>query len=158
MGYYMRFIVTDEHTLDLRVIEHALQERDEAYRLESIQFEPYEAADLGYGEEVYAEIELNRPGDDLFADEVDELVDELANWDFELDEDHQVREVLREMVQGARIIVAVRILFGDNGLEDGIRLVEPLWDWMFKTYEGVLQVDYEGYYDGEGSLLELVEG
>jgi hypothetical protein len=154
----MRFIMTDERLPDLRILEHALWERDPAYHLENVQFEPYEAADLWYGDEVYAEIELNRRGDDLFSDEVDNLIDELDNWDFELDEDRQVQASLREMISGSRLIIAARILFGDNGLEDGIRLAEPLWEWLFSQYEGVLQVDYEGYYDAEGLLLELVEG
>jgi hypothetical protein len=157
LGYYMRYIVTEERTLDLRILEHALHEQDSAYRLENLQFEPYEAADLGYGDEVYAEIEINRRGDDLFADEVEILLDELDNWEFELDEDRTVQAALRQMVEGARVIVAVRVLFGDNGLEDGIRLLETLWRWMFDAYDGVLQVDYEGYYDGEGLLLALEE-
>jgi hypothetical protein len=158
MGYYMRFIVTDERPLDLTTLITGLHQHDTGYRLENVQTTPYESADLRYGDEIYAEIELNRRNDDLFTDEIEILTDELDNWDFELAEDQAVQRSLREMVQTARIIVSVRILFGDNGLEDGIRLVEPLWVWMFNQYEGVLQVDYEGYYDAEGSLLELVEG
>jgi hypothetical protein len=152
----MHYVVTEESdTVTLDAIEAALKAIDPAYALGHRQPAPYEAADLLYKDQVYAEIELNRPGDDLFEDAVAVLIDDLDEFQFDHPEDQKVQQTLREWIQQARLIVGVQIIFGDEGMEPGVALVEPLWDWLFTVVEGVLQVDYEGYYDADGELLVM---
>lgn len=156
MAYYMHFIVTeDAAAVTLDAIETALRQIDPAYSLGHRQPAPYEAADLLYKDEVYAEIELNRPGDDLFDDAIAVLIDDLDEFEFEHPEDQRIQQTLREWIHQAQMVIGVQIIFGDEGMEPGVALVEPLWDWLFSTVEGVLQVDYEGYYDEEGPLLVM---
>ncbi|MBC8098031.1 MAG: hypothetical protein H7Y11_01190 [Armatimonadetes bacterium] len=157
MGYYMRFIVIDAQAaadgLTLDAVEAALQAHDPAYALANRQTIPYTSADLFYRDEVYAELELNQPGDDLFDDEVAELVEELESIIFDHPDDQATQQALAVQMRMAQTILVARVVFGDNALEDGIRHLEPLWAWLFSLEAGVLLVDYEGYYDGQGLLL-----
>lgn len=163
MGYYMRYIVLEPleklqtHPLTLGEIEIALRQLDPEYSVELPQDVVYEMADLNYGGQVYVELEINRPGDDLFADEQAELIDELDSYTFDATEGQAAQAKLRHRLQQASLMVIARIIYGDNGLTDGVRLLEPLWDWLFRMYDGVLQVDYEGYYSAQNVLLELID-
>jgi hypothetical protein len=64
MGYYMRFIVTDEGQVSMSELEASLRGIDPNYSLSRDDGEEKQAH-LYYGEEVYGEIEVNVPGDDL---------------------------------------------------------------------------------------------
>jgi hypothetical protein len=100
---------------------------------------------------------FNYPGDDLFEDEVAELLDELNSTELDNPSDHHIQISIQEQLKKARLLLMAQVLFGDNALEDGIRLLNPLWDHLFEHYEGILHIDYEGYYDAQGMLLELIE-
>lgn len=157
MAYYMRFLPEQAAELTLDALEAALQAVNPDYALVNRQYGTYDAADLMFEGEIYAELEINRLGDDLFADEIAELVDELDQWTFDDPEEQQIQASLRQRIGEKQQLVSAMILFGDSGLEDGIQFIEPLWNWLFTQYDGVLQVDYEGYYDRNGLLLDLAE-
>ncbi len=89
---------------------------------------------------------MNRPGDELFQDERDQLLEALPEAGA-----GAALERVRSALQGARSIVAVRALFeGEGPLEK----LSALWRWLFDHREGILQADGEGYFDRGGFLLK----
>ncbi len=61
MGYYMRYILTDDRETTLSEIETGLKQVDPDYSIG-------DGETLMYGDELYGEIEINVPGDGLFED------------------------------------------------------------------------------------------
>ena len=79
MGYYMRYFDTSEKWLTIGEIEGALRDVNPAYRLESPESAKIPQADLYLGDGLYAEIEINEPGDGLFEDEIAEMLEFLED-------------------------------------------------------------------------------
>ncbi|MBC7351481.1 MAG: hypothetical protein H5U08_03900 [Thermogutta sp.] len=141
MSYYMRYIVVGEGDVSLSRIETALASRDPRYSLRN--------GKLAYGGRVYGVVEINVPGEDLFEEEREELLEEIE--DIPGENARKVRQALRK----ARAIIAVQVIFGNCGTEATLQKIDPLWEWLFSTYEGYLQADGEGYYDGTELILEV---
>ena len=148
MGYYMRFFDTTEKPLTIGAIEVALRHVDPAYRLEAPESAKISEADLYLRDDLYAEIEINEPGDGLFEDEIAEMLEFLE------DAEGNGRERVEKVLSGARRIVSVRVLGQDRESEDTLAGINPLWRWLFSTRTGLLQADGEGYYDADDLVLE----
>jgi hypothetical protein len=149
MGYYMRFLDTSEKPLAIDEIEGAMRNVDPAYRLEapeSARMIPQ--ADLNLGDGLYAEIEINQPGDGLFEDEIAEMLEFLE------DAEGKGRKRVEVVLKGARRIVSVRVLGQGRQTEETLAGIDPLWKWLFSTRDGLLQADGEGYYDADDLILE----
>jgi hypothetical protein len=148
MGYYMRFFDTSEKPLSIGEIESALRQVDPAYRLEAPESAKIPQADLYLGDGLYAEIEINEPGDGLFEDEIAEMLQFLE------DAEGKARKRVEKVLKGARRIVSVRVLWQDRESGDTLAGIDPLWKWLFSTRAGLLQADGEGYYDADDLILE----
>ncbi len=59
MGYYMRYISTDEQEITVPMLESVLKSLDPQYSIANVQKPPRESGDLMYGNEVYGQIEIN---------------------------------------------------------------------------------------------------
>jgi hypothetical protein len=151
MGYYMRYIVTDGE-LRLVEIEEALRGTDGAYRLHQHSGTQRQSADLYHGDELYGELEINRPGDGLFEDEIAELR-EMVEEREESDEDGRRRVV--DLLTRATGMLAVRVLWQGRDAEPTLERLDPLWRWLHDRREGLLQADSEGYYDQDGLVLAV---
>ena len=150
MGYYMRYVVTDKKDLSLQTMEDSLKQLDQAYSIVNRQTGRV-IGDLVHGGEVFAQIEINRSNDELFNEEVQELV-EFA----EDSEGKGKREVLK-CLKKARLLVAVQVLFQERDTEATLQKIDPLWQWLFSNRDGLMQADGEGYYNGKGDLILKVE-
>lgn len=148
MGYYMRFFDTSEKPLTIGEIEGALRQVDPTYRLEAPESGKVPQADLFFRDGLYAEIEINAPGDGLFEDEIAEMLEFLE------DAEGKGRKRVEEVLKGARRIVSVRVLGQNRESEDTLAGIDPLWRWLFSTRAGLLQADGEGYYDADELVLE----
>ena len=148
MGYYMRFIVTVERDVSLSVFESALKQVDSAYLIERDEESDSEGL-LKCGDDVYGQIELNRPGDGLFDGEIEELKGFVDN-----SEGAKQSEVLNVLGQ-AKAIVAIRVLDQGRESEDTLMKIDPLWRWLFANRQGLLQAGGEGYYDASGLILAV---
>lgn len=146
MGYYMRYVVVDKKDLDLDMLEHSLRAYDPAYAIVTRQ-KGRNAGDLTHGGEVCAQIEINRPHNGLFDDEIQELV-EFAN-----EADGKGKKTVLRCLKKARLIVAVQVLFQNRETETTLQKIDPLWQWLFANREGMLQADGEGYYKERGELV-----
>jgi hypothetical protein len=144
----MRFIVIAEQDVSLGLLESALKQVDSAYLIERDEESDIEGL-LKCGDDVYGQIEVNLPGDDLFDGEIEELKDFVNN-----SEGIKRSEVLNVLSQ-AKAIVAIRVLDQGRESEDTLMKIDPLWRWLFANRQGLLQAGGEGYYDASGLILEV---
>jgi hypothetical protein len=146
MGYYLRFITTDTNLIDLVKIGQVLQSTDPKYALEI----KGKNATLHYDNEAYADLEINLPGDELFEEEIEELLEFLE--DVKSRKKKRIQTTLKE----AKQIFAAQVVFGGREPEVTFDRIDPIWEHLFEHHKGLLQTDGEGYYDSpEHLLLEL---
>ena len=149
MGYSMRFVSADATEATLPAIAEALRAVDPSYELKADEEVASPSADLLFEGDPYAEIEINTPGDGLFAEEIAELKEFLE--DAGLGDKAKVLTVL----ESAKVIIAVQVLFGGRETEETMEKLDPLWEWLLANRSGLLQADGEGYYDSTGLILEI---
>jgi hypothetical protein len=144
----MRFFDTSEKPLTIGQIEDALRKVDPAYRLQVPESTRIPQADLYLRDGLYAEIEINEPGDGLFEDEIVEMLEFLE------DAKGKSRKRVEKVLKSARRIISVRVLGQGRQSDDTLGGIEPLWTWLFSTRAGLLQADGEGYYDADDLILK----
>jgi len=146
MGYLMRYISTDTHEITLPLIEAALQQIDPAYTISNVEIN--DLGDLMYGDVRVAIIEINRPGDDMFEDD-------LAEFKEVVGEGVSSNEtVVHNTLENATALIVIEVFWQGDQVESTLAKVDPLWDWLFAHYEGLSQADNEGFYDRSGLILE----
>ncbi|MBL8166232.1 MAG: hypothetical protein JNJ61_29885 [Anaerolineae bacterium] len=145
MGYYMRYISFDSQPIDLGTIETALKQIDAAYHVRVSDIPGL--GELFHGEFSCGEIEINGSEDDIFADDITEFR-ELVGEATTLHEQH-VLDVLNQ----ATWMVAVETFWEGDQSEAVLSKIDPLWDWLFINRKGVLQADFEGFYDESGVIV-----
>jgi hypothetical protein len=149
MGYFMRFIVTDEKKVSLTELESALKESNENYRIESDEGDDT-YGELMSGEDIYGQIEINIPDDGLFDEEIGELIEFLE------DAEGENKTIVLETLNNARSIFCIQVLNqGRSSDEDTLSKIDPIWKWFFRNRKGLMQADAEGYYDALGLILEV---
>ena len=147
MGYYMRFIVSDERPIALDDIRTAFVAAGIEYEVDGEDNE----ATIAYQGEAIGQVTLNVPGDGLFDEERDELVEFAQDGD----ESTKGRGRVIDTLRAARAIVAVQVLSGEEDPDRTPERLHPLWTWLQANRRGLLQADGEGYYDGERLILAL---
>ncbi|MCI0665735.1 MAG: hypothetical protein L0220_32160 [Acidobacteria bacterium] len=144
MGYYMRFISIDKEDISLSVLESALRLSDTDYRINN-------DGDILYKGEIYGQLEVNRPGDSLYGDEIEELKEFIEEARGAKKKKQRVLAVL----DNSSAIVAVGVLWQELTAEETLERLEPLWDWLLANRKGLIQADDEGYYDATGLILKV---
>lgn len=142
MSYYMRYITTDTAETTHAVLEQVLKERDSQYSIT-------ESGELMHGDDVYGVVEVNRPGDGLFEEEIGELKEFVGDV-----RGKRKADVLKTL-DAASAIVVVQVLFGGRQSEATLQKLDPLWEWLISHRKGLLQADGEGYYDQTGRILKV---
>ncbi|MFG6094162.1 hypothetical protein SPB21_02880 [Leptothoe sp. ISB3NOV94-8A] len=150
MGYYMRYIVNEDKEISLGMIETALRRKDPNYSLAN-QAPTQEYAELLLGTDVYGALAINRRGSELMDEELEELLEDIDN------EEVGDRQRVQHLLQNAHFTVILQVLWQGRGLEATLEKIDPLWEWLFEQYQGLLQADGEGYYDINGQILEVGE-
>jgi hypothetical protein len=148
MSYYMRYISTDEQEITVPMLERILKSLDPQYSIANAQESPTESGDLVYGNENYGQIEINRPGDSLFEEELEEL------REFLNEARGKKKEIVLQTLDNATTTVAIQVLWQERNTEQTLSKIDPLWQWLFSNRKGLLQVDGEGYYDSSVLILE----
>ncbi|MDC0935462.1 hypothetical protein OAS39_04175 [Pirellulales bacterium] len=141
MGYYMRFIVEDDTPLTLEVVDSALKTYDAQYAIRD--------GGLYFEEDIYGEIEINKHGEELCNAELQELREFVE--DAAVGQQDRVLENLRE----AKCMVVLRVLSQGRDTDSTLKVLDPLWEWLFTYRRGLLQADGEGYYDVDGLILNV---
>lgn len=140
MGYYLRFISTDERPIELRTLVQAMRAANPAFSITSRGI-------LTLNSAAVADVEINTPADELFGAEIAELLEVASIY-------RRARNfaAVAECLNGARAIVAVQVLFNDLG-DQALDALEPLWAWLSANRAGLLQADGEGFWRGSTLLL-----
>lgn len=106
MGYLMRFFVTDKMDLTLQYLGSALQLADARYQLANTDVP--DIADLLFDGTQLAVLEINRPGDDMFEDD-------LAEFDEMVGPDHDPATTrVREVLHQTKALVVAEVFLGGN--------------------------------------------
>lgn len=147
MGYFMRYFAASSDNLNLVGIEAALKGLDAGYQIiPDASVEDF--GELRFENMLIARIEINRPGDEIFEDDLDEFRD-LVGAPSSPDEQH----VLLSLNQ-TQTLIALEIFWESTNSEPVFARVDPLWQWFFAHHPGVLQADGEGFYDQTGLIVE----
>lgn len=146
MGYTMRYFTTDTRDITLSLLEEALRQFDRAYAI--INTDVPDIGDLMYGDMQLGIIEINRPGDDIFDDDLAEFRDLVGKGDSE------AQQRVLDVLNTARAMVVVEAQWQGTDAEPVLSRLDPLWDWLFSQYSGLLQADNEGFYEGDELILE----
>ncbi len=149
MGYYLRFVSPDDREVAFPAIAEALKAINASYELKVDKAGTRPSADLLFGGDAYAEIEINSSGDGLFDEEIDELKEFLE------DAGSGDKAKVLAVLDSAKSIIAVRVLLGGRETEETMEKLDPLWQWLFANRDGLLQTDEQGYYDSSGLVLEV---
>lgn len=144
MSYFMRYILVRDD-ITLADIDAALNSIDPGFSIVRDQSDR-DRGDLYYRNDPYGEIAVNRPGDGLFDEEIQELLDGIN------DLDHPDTPLVQTALDTSQSMVALRVLQAGHENPD---VLDHLWDWLFDHHAGMLQVDDEGYYDREGLVLPI---
>lgn len=148
MGYYIRFIVYDEKDITLDAIEDGIKCIDPKFNLAEWDRE-CEYAELLHGDDLYGELEIIRLDQDDVDEEIEELIEDLEDAT-EGDKDKVIN-----LLKKAKVMLVIRVLWQGRDAETTIDTIAPLWDWLFKNYQGLLQVDGEGYFDNGNQILQM---
>jgi hypothetical protein len=148
MPYRMRYFDTSDEPLLMKDIEGAMKREDPAYRLEIFADSKRPLADLYLGDAVYAQIEINQPGDGLFNEEIQEMLE------FLVDAQGRGRKRVENVLKTAKRTIAVQVLSQGRESEETLSGIDPLWKWLFLMRKGLLHADGEGYYDEDELVLE----
>lgn len=135
----MRFVERG-NKLTVADLESALQKEDHAYSIRE--------GELRLGEDLLGIIEINEPGDGMFDEEIEELLEFLE------DGEGDVRGVKKHL-QRANRIIALQVLDQARELEATLSMIDPLWDWLKRYRDGLLQADGEGWYKGTKLICEV---
>lgn len=149
MGYYMRFFTTDKNTSSIDDLNPLLQARHPSWRLKTLDGASNPSADIMFGEKLLGELEVNKPGDGLFEEEIDELLDFIDA------SNKGDREGVEELLQNATAAYVVRVLLRGRDRESTLETLDIFWEVLFQQHSGMLQADSEGYYDSSGMVLEV---
>ena len=78
MGDFIRFIPTSTHNLTLEVVENGLKATDPEFSILVDQAAP-SSGDVLLGGELFGEVELNLPQDQVFLEDIEDLRDQLTD-------------------------------------------------------------------------------
>lgn len=150
MAFYMRFLLTNGEPLTLSAVEEALKETDPTYAITDVREQPYQSGHLVHGGELYGQLEISEvdPSED---EEMEELKEEIEHSKAPKPQ----RQAVLDTLQKVRAMLVFRVLWHDRTTEATLQKIDPLWKWLFATYDGILQVDGEGYYDRSGLILSI---
>lgn len=126
----MRYFAAGALALD--AIKKGLAAEDPGFKIDG--------GEVSRGGQLLAEIEINKPGSDLFDDEIAGTIQRLQQAG-----GHAQRVIAH--VQGTQSVLAVQIL--DPG---AMEQLTPLWTVLARLANGLWQVDGQGFYD-QGQLV-----
>ena len=153
MGDFIRYLFTAEPDLTLASVESGFQAVDAAFSI-FVDAAADNTGDLIYGGEIYGEIEINRRGDQVFNEDIEDLREQIVAIGMDsiddLDSDDEGFAVVEQALLSAAGMIALQL--SEVGHEHYQR-IDLFWDWLFERYPGVLQIDEEGYYSQDEQIL-----
>ncbi len=122
-------------TLALNVLKKALSAEDPAFKIDG--------GEVSLDGQLLAEIEVNKPGSDMFSDDINGMLNKLQN----------VGAVqVMQRVQGTQAVLAAQIL---DETPNAMELLGPLWTVLQQLSAGLWHIEGQGFYD-QGQLVAQV--
>jgi hypothetical protein len=149
MGYYMRYISADADRTTPSILETALRPIDGSYEIQRDDDDTLEGI-LIYKGDVYGQIYINRPDDDLFDAEIAELKESVENV-----ESGRKGDVVDMLGRATELIVIQVLDQGRATSEETLLRIDPVWSWLFANRDGLMKADGEGYYNWSGLILDV---
>jgi hypothetical protein len=143
VGFYMRFVLINENKTTFRQIARGLKKLDPKYCFEGEEY-------FIYDNELYGQVEINRPDDSFFDDDISLLKERVFSYSYHLNA-ARILSVLEQAIA----IFFVNVVWSGSDTEDTLDKFEPLWEWFFANREGILFVDENGFYGKDGILLSF---
>ncbi len=129
----MRFFA--DASLALNVIKKALSAQDPSLKIDG--------GEVSREDQLLAEIEINKSGSDMFADDINGMMQKLQRAG---------AVQVMQRVQATQAVLAVQIL---DGALNAMELLEPLWTVLAGMAAGLWHVEGQGFYD-QGQLIAQV--
>lgn len=146
MSYFMRFVLTDGVPPSINSIAEALNAVDAAFSIAQTTADTA-SGDLYHGDDLFAEIEINERGDPLCDEDIEDFVEELNKHD------DPKRVIALNALERATGMVVLHVLRAGH---ENPTVLNHLWEWLFATRTGLLQVDEEGFFDHEQRIVALL--
>ncbi len=122
-------------TLALNVIKKSLSVEDPSFKIDG--------GEVSRDGQLLAEIEVNKPGSDMFSDDVNGMIKKL--------QDAGAAQVTQR-IQGTQAVLAVQIL---DEVANAMELLGPLWTVLQRLSTGLWHIEGQGFYD-QGQLVAKV--
>ena len=137
--------------ISLEKIGYALFNRDRKCQLfrRDLWINGYEDAGLYYDEEIYCNIDIyrnlnSRKG--VNAGMIEDirwgLLDDLKNTD-----ENAVKNNIVRHIEKIKIIITVEVLWHGRDVREVLEKINPMFEWLFSNYEGLVWAEDDGYYD-----------
>lgn len=146
MSFYIRYIINDDKAISLDAIEAGIESIDPKFRFSEWDRE-CEYAHLYHGNDLYGDLELYRLDQDEIDEAIEELIEETESA-VEGDKDSVI-----DCLHNAKVMIISHV--NEQGEDDIIAAIAPLWGWLLDNYTGLLQADGEGYYDWQHQILKM---
>ncbi len=124
-----------DETLALNVIKKSLSTEDPSFKVDG--------GEVSRDGQLLAEIEINKPGSDMFSDDINGMLSKLQSVG--------ASEVMQR-VQGTQAVLAVQIL---DEMPNAMELLAPLWTVLTRLATGLWHIEGQGFYD-QGQLIAQV--
>jgi len=146
MSYFVRYFAIGPVPI-LSELVHAAQTDAPQLGMANLVNGPVPHADLTWDGEVFAEIEINESGQELFEAEIAEQLELIR-------ESRGKKAPVIAALKVASCIVAVRILTSSGEFRELLDRVDPIWSWLDDHRKGVTAFDAHGFYMDSKHLVK----
>jgi hypothetical protein len=122
-------------TLGLDVIKKSLAAEDRAFKIDG--------GEVSRDGQILAEIEINKPGSDMFSDDINSMMQRLQQVG---------ASQIMQRVGATQAVLSVQLL---DGTPNAMELLGPLWNVLSRLATGLWHVEGQGFYD-QGQLIAQV--
>ena len=122
-------------TLGIDVIKKSLSAESPSFKIDG--------GEVSRDGQLLAEIEINKPGSDMFSDDISGMLQRLQGVS---------APQLMQRVEGTQAVLAVQIL---DSAPNAMELLGPFWTVLSRLATGLWHVEGQGFYD-QGQLIARV--
>jgi hypothetical protein len=138
MSYFVRYFATGQ-VPTLSELVSAAQADSPHLGMADLVSGPIAHADLNWVGEVFAEIEINERGSEMFEAEILEQLELIRLG-------RGKKTPIVNLLKEASCIIAVRILTSSGEFRELLDRVDPIWEWLDENRRGVTAFDSHGFY------------
>jgi hypothetical protein len=127
--------------LDLARLKAELKATDPAFKIDG--------GEVLRGGEILGEMEINRTGSDMFADEIAGMLARLSQ------QPQQATPHIVGRVQATQAVLGFQVMDGQRTSEATMALLGPFWGVLGRLASGLWQIEGQGFYDNGQLVLSL---